>query len=156
MADIPFTIGKGRVVELYRRVLAGDPSTAALVVFALKASGLQAQSTMRAHETMAAVLSANDEADGSGYARLVLVDTDLTALTPDHANARFPLSLPTLAFGPIGASDDWGRIVVAYAPDSGGSTSTFIPLTMHDVEINPDGTAVNIPIGTGGVFFRAS
>ena len=80
MANIPFNIGLGRIVELYNRVDSNDPANSALVIAVLAASGIESDATLRDKDDLAAVVSGTtNEVTNSGYARKVLTDADLTA-----------------------------------------------------------------------------
>lgn len=158
MADGTFNIAKGRVNELLTRVKNNDPTNAALVVVLLGATGLVSDATMIDYDTLAAILAgASDELDNTGYARAVLTDADLAAITPDDVNDRQDASVPEISMGSIANDGSFGAIakaVLCYDPDTtGGTDADLIPLTFHDFAITPDGSEVLID---AGVFFRAS
>lgn len=156
MADSVFNIAKGRNVELYNRVVSNDPANSALVLIALKASGLESHATLIDYDTVAAILAAaNDEATNTNYARKVLTNADLAALAVDDSNNRFPLDAPDQTWTSVAAAGGaWGALVWAYDADTtGGSDSDLVPLTVHDFAITPDGTNIVVTIAD---FFRAT
>lgn len=156
MANIVFNIAKGRVVEYYNRVENNDPSTAVLVVIPILTAGLESDATLIDKDDLAAVLSgATDEGTTNGWVRKTLTDTELAALpAPDDGNDRYDVSLPTITWTAVGAGGGAiSKMLVCYAPISGGADSTHIPLTMFDCAVTPDGSDVQL---TTGVFFRAS
>ena len=157
MANIVFNIAKGAVAEYYRRVDASDPTNAALVVVVLATTGLEADSVLIDKDTLADVLSGTtNEVTNSGYARKVLTDTDLAALTPDDTNDRVDVDIPDQTWTAVAAGDGWSKLLICYDPDStGGADSAIIPLTAHDFVLVPDGSDVVAQVSSTG-FFRAS
>ncbi len=159
MADSVFNIAKGRVVEYYNRVKANDPTNSALVIVALKATGLESHATLIDYDDLAAILAAaNDEATNTGYARKVLTDADLAALpAPDDTNNRYDIDLPDQTWTAVQTTGGaWGALLVCYDPDTtGGTDSSIIPLTVHDFAVTPDGSDIIAQINAAG-FFRAA
>jgi len=159
MADIVFNIAKGRVVEYYNRVKSNDPANSALIVVALKATGLEADGTLQDYDDLATLLAAaNDEATNSGYARKVLTDADLAALpAPDDTNNRFDIDLPDQTWAAVQTSGGaWGALLICYDSDTtGGTDSSIIPLCKYDFAVTPDGTDIVAVINAAG-FFRAA
>jgi hypothetical protein len=153
MSAIEFNIAKGRGVELYQRVLVSDPANAVLVLLALADGSADGIEGLRDFDTVAAILAGGyDEVTNTGYARIVLDNTDLSAWAPDDANNSTLLTLPLVTFGSpdVDAGDILDICVVAYDPDStGGTDSALVPVSAHEMRI--DGTAVP-GIGTGIIF----
>lgn len=164
--DGVFNVGLGRAVELYNRVDTNDPATSALIVVVLKATGLEADATLKDYATLAAILAAaNDEATNVNYARKVLTDADLAAWATDNTNNRTDLDLADFGWNDVGATGgSWGKLLVCYDADTAGGTDANItPVTFHAfrdsggnvVDPVPDGTALNVLVAAAG-FFRAS
>ena len=155
MADFVFNVAKGRVAEFYNRVDSNDPANSAIVVLLLATTGLEADSVLKDVDTVAALVAGStNEATNAGYARLTLTDADLSALSPDDTNDRMDLDTADLTFGAISSGDSISKLVFAYDPDTtGGTDSSLIPLTAHDVTITPDGSSVTVAVST---FYRAS
>lgn len=155
MANIVFNVAKGRVRELYNRVESNDPANAAIVLVAINANGVS-DATFEDFDTLADLLaSAANEVTNTGYARKVLTDADLAALSaPDDTNNRGECDLPTQLWSAVAAGDGWTDIVVCYDPDTtGGTDAAIVPLTLFDFVQTPSGADIQI---TGGTFFRAS
>lgn len=157
MGDFVFNIAKGRVAELVNRVDSNDPTNSALVIVAINTTATDA--TLRDLDTLAAVLADADTAEvaNTGYARKVLTDADVSALTPDDTNDRMDIDLADFDWGAITDDDvDWTDILICYDPDTtGGTDSNIIPLTCHDYEITIDGSSLVTEINAAG-FYRAS
>lgn len=157
MADGVFNIAKGRVVELYGRVDSNDPASSALVIVALKDSGLESDSALEDYDTLAAILAAaNDEATNTGYARKVLTDSDIATGSPDDTNDRFDLDLPDQTWATVGTTGGaWAKLLVCYDPDTtSGSDSSIVPLVHLDFDVTPDGSSITWQLDGSG-FFRA-
>jgi hypothetical protein len=156
MGDFVFNIAKGRVAELFHRVQSNDPANAALVIVAIDASATDA--TMKDYDTLAALLGDADVAEvtNTNYARKVLTDADLSAISPDDANDRMDLDFADQTWSAIAAGDGWTDLVVCYDPDTtGGTDANIIPLTLHDFAVTPDGSDIVAQINAAG-FYRAS
>ena len=156
MADIVFNGAKGRVNELVRRVKNNDPANSAIIVVALKATGLEADAVLRDYTDLAALLAAaNDEATNVNYARKVLTDVELTAPTPDQVNDRQDADTPDLVWTAVAATGGaWAKLLFCYDNDTTAGTDANIePLTAHDFAVTPDGTDITAAVAS---FYRAS
>lgn len=157
MGDFVFNIAKGRVAEFYNRVDQSDPTNAVLVVVVINTT--ETDGNLQDLDTLALVLAnANTvEVANTGYARIILDDTDLAAFAPDDGNDRVDLDLADFEFGAITDDDvDWTDILICYDPDStGGDDTNIIPLTQHDFVVSIDGSSVTAQLAAAG-FYRAS
>jgi hypothetical protein len=157
MADFVFNIAKGRVAELYNRVDSNDPANSALVIVVLATSGLEADATLIDLDTLSAVVAGTtNEVTNTNYARKVLTDADLSAMTPDDTNNRMDLDIPDQTWTSVAAGDGWSKLLVCYDNDTtGGTDANIIPLTAHDFVVTPDGSDITAQINASG-FYRAS
>lgn len=153
MANIVFNIAKGRVVEYYNRVKGNDPANSAIILVPIETSGLESDATLIDKDDLAAVLSGTTN-EQSTMGRKTLTDADLAALpTPDDANDRYDVSLPTVTWT-AATGNAISKMLVCYDSDTtAGTDSNIIPLTMFDCVLTPDGSDFQL---TSGVFFRAS
>jgi len=156
MADLVFNIAKGRVVELYNRVQTNDGANSALIVVAVDANG-ETDANFRDFDDLAALLASTaNEVTNTNYARKVLTDADLSAISVDDTNDRFEVDIPDQTWTSISAGDAWTDLIICYDPDStAGTDSTVIPLTLHDFAVTPDGSDITAQVDALG-FFRAS
>lgn len=155
MADFVFNVAKGRVAELYNRVQTNDPAGAELVIVAINTTATDA--TLRDLDTLALILSNADTAEvtNSGYARIDLTDTDLSAFAPDDANDRVDLDIANQTWSSVGAGSAWTDLIICYDPTGSSAGSALIPLTQHDFAVTPDGSDITAEIAAAG-FYRAS
>lgn len=156
MADFVFNVAKGRVAEFYNRVKSNDPANSALIIVVIDAAG-DTDATMRDRDDLAALLGGTaNEVTNTNYARKVLTDADLAALSIDDTNDRIDLDIPDQTWTAVAAGTAWTDILVCYDPDTtGGTDSAIIPLTCHDFLVTPDGSDITAQIAAAG-FFRAS
>lgn len=158
MANFVFNIAKGRVAEFYNRVDVDDPANSALIIVALQTTGLESDATLIDMDTLAAVVAGTtNEATNAGYARKVLTQADIAAMTPDDANDRMDLDIPDQTWtGVAAAGGAWSKLLVCYDSDTtAGTDADIIPLTAHDFVVTPDGSDITAQINAAG-FFRAS
>ena len=161
MADFVFNIAKGRVTELANRVNVNDatgPANAVFLVVAIKATGLEADATLKDYVDLSTLLeAANDEATNTGYARKSLDQTGGIVVTTDQTNDRVDVDMPDQTWtGVAAAGGAWGKILICWDPDStAGTDSTVVPLTGHDFAVTPDGTDILLQVAAAG-FFRAA
>ena len=150
MPNIVFNVAKGRIVELYRRVKAADPSTSALIVIPLTVVPADATSIDQA--TLAAVL-AGGSTEQTNMGRKVLIAADLAAFpAADNTNDRFDVPLPQVIWtGATGTAIV--KLLVCYRNATADADSAIIPLTCFDFAQTPSGAVIEM---TAGPFFRAS
>lgn len=153
MADFTFNIAKGRIVEYYNRVENNDPSTSALILVVLEASGTEAQG--QDLDTLAAVEADANFTENVSWGRKTLTDAELVALpAPDDTNNRYAVAVPSVTWLSIGVGDDATGLLVCYDADTGaGTDSNIIPLTHHTFAVTGDGNNVVL---NAGDFLRAS
>lgn len=153
--DFTFDIALGREVEFYRRVDGNDPSTSGLVVVVLAAVGLGDDADLKVCETLADVLAIADEVTNTGYARKVLTDADLAAITVDHTRSRCVPAIPIQSWATPAAGDTWAKALVCYDPDTtGGTDSAIVPITAHAMRyqgayVIPNGSQINLDLSSG-------
>jgi len=154
MASFTYNIAKGRVAEFYNRVQTNDPANSALVIVAINTTATDA--TLIDLATLAAVLGDVNTAEvtNTNYARKVLTDADLAALTPDNTNDRMPCDFADQTWTAIAAGDAWTDLLICYDGDTtAGTDANIIPLTHHDFVATPDGSNI-VALVTD--FYRAS
>ena len=135
-----------------------DPANSALIIVALKATGIETDAVLKDYDDLAAILAAaNDEATNTGYARKTLTDADLTALTIDDTNDRVDLDVADQTWTGVATTGGaWAKLLVCYDGDTtAGTDSNIIPLTAHDFSVTPDGSDITAVINAAG-FYRAS
>jgi hypothetical protein len=148
----------GREVEFYNRVDSNDPANSAFILIAFQYATIVADSTLKDYATVAAIIAGGSlEVTNAGYARKTLTDANLTAYTVDNSQDRIVLSIPTQTFAAVSAGDIWGKLVIAYDPDTtAGTDTTLIPVTAHDLRISgqpitPNGSDIVIGDANGFV-----
>lgn len=156
MADGVFNAAKGQVAGYHERVNNSDPTNAALVVVLLASAGIAADSVLEDCATLAALSIVADEATNTNYARKVLTDADISAITVDNTNDWVVADAADQVWSAV-ANDGTGaigKLVFCYDPDStAGTDSTIIPLTYHDFVVAPNGGSITAAIAN---YFKAS
>ena len=149
MANFAFNINKGRGVELYNRVENNDPSTSALVLVPLSASGTEAQG--QDLDDLAAVEADANFAERTtgSWVRKVLTDTELAAFpAPDDTNNRYAVAVPQTTWTTPAASNNTTGLLVCYDANTGaGTDSNISPITHHDFAVTTDGNDVILNAG---------
>jgi hypothetical protein len=147
VADIVFNIAKGRIASYVALPAAND----ALVVVLLEASGLEADSALRDYADLATLLAgANNEQTVMGRKTVTA-----TTVTVDNTNDRVDLDFADLVWT-AATGNPIGALVVCYDPDTtGGTDSSLVPLTKHDLALTPDGTDFTAVLAAAG-FARAA
>lgn len=157
MADFLFNVSRGRTGEFYYRVDNNDGANSALIVMVLATSGLETDAVLKAKDTFADIVSGTtNEVTNTGYSRLTITDSGLSAFTPDDTNNRLRLDASDFSFGSITAGDGWSKIVMGYDPDTtAGTDSSIIPMLAWDFVVTPDGTAITAILNANG-FYESS
>jgi len=151
MANFVFNVAKGRVAEFFNRVDTNDPTNSAIVVVVAQAGSTDA--ALKDLDTLSAVLAATAEVTNSGYARKVLVDTDIATLSPDDTNDLMQVTIANQTWTGVAAGTGWARLFICYDSDTAaGTDANIIPLTSHDFAVTPDGSDITATIGGTGVY----
>ena len=123
-----FNGGKGRAVELYKQIKAGNPANSAFIVVMLKVG--EADATLEDRANLSEVFGgANTEADFTNYARIVWAAGDLAALPPsNNTSNRYELDFPDISIPSAGGGVDntMTNILLCYDPDTTGGTDADI------------------------------
>lgn len=145
MADLVFNIAKGKVKYYAELPAAND----ALILIPLEASGLEADSTLRDYDDVAALLAGTTNEQTTAGRKTITSVTN----TVDDTNDRFDSDFADQTWTAL-TGNAIGALLVAYDPDTTtGTDSTLIPLTKHDWSITPDGSDVTATVAN---FYRAS
>ncbi|CBG73119.1 hypothetical protein SCAB_60991 [Streptomyces scabiei 87.22] len=138
MANIVFNVALGRIAQYASLPNAND----ALVLVALEASGLVADSTMRDYDTLADVLA------GASNEQTTVTRKTLSGVTVtvNDASDRVDIDAADVVYtSPTG--NPVGAVVVCYDPDTTtGTDADLIPLTKHDLSWTPDGNTFTLTI----------
>lgn len=156
MANFVYNFALGRVAEFHHRVKNNDPANSVLVIVVLSATGIETDAVLKDKDSLSAVLSgATDEVVTSGYARKVLSDSDIVAISIDDTNDRTDLDLPDQTWTAVSSGGSWSDIVICYDGDStAGTDANIIPLTQHDFVVSTDGSDITLQFAAAG-YFRA-
>jgi hypothetical protein len=143
-SDFIFTVAVGKL-RYYSELPAADDS---LIYVLLKSAGLEADSTLRDYDTLAALLAAsNDEADFTGYTRTTL---STPVHTEDETNNRWDLDTNDFQYATATAGNTCGKGLVCYKPASASADSAIIPLAAYNLTLITDGNPVNIAFNASG------
>jgi hypothetical protein len=149
LANIIFDNAIGRWVEKFMLPIGGDN----ILVVLLKAAGLQADSVINDHATMATLLAANSVADFTNYSAKVLSAVDITRVV-DTSTGVTTIDVVDQVWASAGGAvnNSLGALITCYRPTSSSPTSNWLPLTKHDYLQTSTGVNLQatIPsIGTG-------
>ncbi|WP_030344724.1 hypothetical protein [Streptomyces sp. NRRL S-1022] len=145
MATITFNIALGKVGYYASLPAAND----GLVLIALEASGLEADSVLRDKDDFAAVVAGTTN-EQTTVGRKALTSVTVTV---DDTNDRIAIDAADVTWtSPTG--NPVGAVVICYDPDTTtGTDADLIPLTKHDLTWTPDGNSFTLGIAD---FFRSS
>ncbi len=154
MADLVFNSALGAVKQWVENVENNSPVAAVLRLHAwvITATDDDVNNQDTISELQALALSA--EATNSGYANLVMDETDIT-ITVDDTNNWVDLILGDQTFTAIVAGDVWSDITYSYDPDGTDTDTTTLLMTLHDFVVTPNGGDITADEGANG-FYRAS
>lgn len=147
MASFVFNISKGKVRYYTELPAAND----ALILIPLEASGLEADSTLKDYDDVASLLAGSTNEQTTAGRKTI---TAGIVATVDDTNDWVDVDFPDPVYTSVPSSAAVGAWLIAYDPDTtGGTDSSLIPLTKHDLAWTPDGNTFTLQIGTG--FYRA-
>lgn len=138
MADICFNIAKGRLAYYASLPAAND----ALILILLETSGIESDALLRDYDDVAALLAASTNEQTTGGRKTVTSVTVTVDDTNDRVNLDFADQTWTALTG-----NAISALLIAYDPDTtGGTDSTLVPLTKHDLAVTPDGTDLIVTV----------
>ena len=145
MANGVFVPAKGRFAEKFKLPLGTD----AIEIVLLKATGLQADTTLRAYSDLATLLASNAEADFNNYARKVLTG----GITVAPSGTSQIVDIPDLTWLAAGLNGDptLGKLITVYRATSSALDSDKLPLTYHDVSAQTSGSDLLAQISASGL-----
>lgn len=148
MADFVFNIAKGKVAYYAGLPAASD----ALILVLLETTGLEADSTLKDYDDLAALLAGTSNEQTTMGRKTVTASVTVTVNdSTDSIAADFPDQTWTAATG-----NAVSKLLVCYDADTGaGTDSAIIPLTAHDFTVTPDGNDIIAQVNAAG-FFGAS
>lgn len=152
MANFVFNIAKGRAVQYYDNVKSNTPANSAFIIVVLAAAGLETDAVLIDKATLADVVAGTtDEVTNTNYARKVLTDVEIAALTIDNANDRVDLDFPDLSWASVAAGSNWAKLLVCYDADTAaGTDANIVPVAAYDFVVTPDGSTINAVINAAG------
>lgn len=141
--NIVFNVALGRLASYVDL----PATTDSLIAVPFAAAGLPTDATMRDYATLAALKAGATEQTTLGRQTL----TGVTA-SVDNVNDRVNADSADITW-PATAGAAIGAVVICYKPDTASADSAIIPLTKHDVSMNPDGNAFTLTVSD---FYRSS
>lgn len=122
-----------------------------ILVVLLQSAGLQADSTLNNHQTLASLLAANTEAVFTNYARKVLSTVDIT-VTVNTSTGVATVDVSDQVWNAAGGAvnNTLGALITCYRPTSASPDSAVLPLTKHDYTVSTTGGNLNAPISSIG------
>jgi hypothetical protein len=138
MANIVFNQALGRLAHYASLPAAND----GLILVALEATGLVADSTMRDYDTLADLLAGASN-EQTAVTRKTLSGVTVTVNDTDN---RVDIDAADVVYTtPTG--NPVGAVVICYDPDTTtGTDADLIPLTKHDLSWTPDGNNFTLAI----------
>jgi hypothetical protein len=151
-------LAKGRFAEFFNRVDQNDPTNAVIVIVLLAATS-ESDATLIDYDELDALLGgSNTEATFTNYARVVLDQDDIAAVTADDTNNRIDLDIADITYSSAGgaANNTLDKLLVCYDSDStGGADTAIIVISHHDFSVTTDGTDLVAQIATAGILRAA-
>lgn len=151
MADFQFNISHGRAAYYSTLPAAND----ALIAVLLKSSGIEADATLKDHDTLSSVLGVSSECDFTNYSRKTL---STVSVAVDDTNDWVDIDADDITWSSAGgaANNAIGKLLICYDPDTtGGTDADIIPLYAWDYVTTTDGTSLLVSFPSGG-FGRAA
>jgi hypothetical protein len=150
MADFVFNIAKGRAAYYATLPAASD----ALIVVPIETSGIEADETLKDHDTLSALLGGTSNEQTSNMTRKTLASVTVTVSDTGGENW-----VNVDAVDPVWTAATGNAIsalIICYDADTGaGTDADIIPLVKLDCVMTPDGSDFTAQFASTG-FYRAS
>ncbi|WP_330328162.1 hypothetical protein [Streptomyces pseudovenezuelae] len=146
MANIVFNIALGYMKRYAEQVGTGN---AALILVPIETSGLETDAVLRDKDDLAAVLSGSTNEQTTMGRKTVTACT----ITVDDTNDRLALDFADQTWtAPTGNAIS--KLLICFDADTTtGTDANIVPLTMHDLPLNPDGNNFTVTVAD---FYRAT
>jgi hypothetical protein len=134
----------------------GPPFTSAadsqFVVVPIETTGLEADSTIVDHKTLAAVLAGTSN-EQLTLGRKFLTDADLAAVPAPEVNEvdTLDLDFPDITYT-NGDGNAISKLIVGFMPNAAAADSAIVPCLLVDYVKDPDGTTFVVQIGVTGIY----
>lgn len=152
MADVMFNVGKGRLVELYKRIEDNDPPNSALVILLLKTSVADATLIDFADINAMLIDVGVVEADFTNYTRITFSDTELASLPiADNATDTYALPLPNAVWASAGGvlNNTLAKLILCFDYDTTtGVDADLVPIAAYDYTGTTDGSTLSLQFPT--------
>ena len=149
MANLVFNIAKGKAGQYFQNVKDNSPAGCEIVVIPLEATGIEADATIKDHDTVAALLAGTSNAQTT-MGRKDVVGAGLT-LTVDDTGDLLKVEMSDQTWT-AATGNPVSDLLLAFDPTGASADSALIPLTLHDFSVTPDGSDVVADVGTNGVY----
>lgn len=150
MGDIQFNIVKAKSGTYLDQVGVGN---ARLIAVLVKAANLEADNTLKDHDTLASILAGTtDECDFTNYARKVIASVTNTV---DDTNDWFNSDTADLIWTTAGGAtnNNIGAVIFCYDSDTtAGTDANIIPLYKMDYIETTTGSDLEVRINANGLF----
>lgn len=150
MGNVMFNIARGMEKHYASQVGVGN---AAFVMLLLKSSGLEGDTTIVDHDTVAALLAAtNDECDFTNYARKTITSAPITV---DDTNNWVDIDIADQTWVAAGgaANNTIGAVILAFDNDTtAGTDANLVPVAKWDCGTTTDGTNFVAQPAAAGIF----
>lgn len=152
MGDFQFNVSKGKAAYYAGLPAASD----ALIAVLLKSTGLEADATLKDHDTLASVLAGGStECDFTNYSRQTLTTVSVTV---DDTNDWVDIDSDDITWTSAGGASNntIGKLLICYDGDTGaGTDADIVPLYAWDYSVTTDGNTLLVQPPAGG-FGRAA
>lgn len=148
MGNVVANQALGRIRTFAELAAAND----AIVFLLLKSAGLEADSAIRDHDTVSAMLAAaNDESDATDYVRKSITSATVTV---DDTNERTDIDVADQTWTGLGGATNntLGKLVAAYDADTtSGDDTNLTPISYHDFVVTTDDSDVTAQVAAAGL-----
>jgi hypothetical protein len=154
MAAHVFNVSLGKVVEYHIRAQTQAPAYSGncLCMAVLAAAGLESDAILLDKDWLGDVIQGTTNLATNATVKAITA-AQLTVAAPDNTLDVFNVDMADVAFGTVNAGDTWSKIIIGWSPDGlMANLGGIIPMTMHDVNIVPDGSTITIQIPILGYY----
>jgi len=148
VADFIFNIAKG-IIKHYASLPATND---ALIVVPIETTGIEADGTLKDHDTLATLLAGTSNEQTTLGRKTV---NSGIIITVDDTNDRVDIDAPDQTWTGT-AGNAVSALLWCYDPDTtGGTDADIVPVSKHDFVFTPDGTDVTAVVAAAGLLRAA-
>lgn len=147
-----FNVAKGQIKTFFNNVETATPANSAIIVVPIEFTSVEADETLRDHDTLAAVLAGSSN-EQLTMGRQDLLAADLSLVVSDTVSENWlTIDMVTDITWPAATGNRIAKLLFCYDADTTtGSDTNITPLLSYDFDVTPSGIDIIVSAHANGL-----